>query len=169
MGCGAKFVSPCQNNGEFDYWLVIDFTNMDDACGRDNEGQAKYHCSVECVAPSQVPAGEMEKVIESCGWEGMMDSPLALVECCSSYGTHAVLWQSSGNNAWKLLRAAKREAGLIAGLTFGFAMDRPVNRVGTTGWEAITGDITAGIRRAVASGTTAGSVLGKMCAAAVGA
>lgn len=162
MGYGAKFVSPRQNNGEFDYWLVIDFVNMDDACGRDNEGQAKYHVTVQCVAPSQVPAGDIQRAAESCGWDGIVDSPLTLVELLSSYGTHAVLWQSSGNNAHRLMRAARREAMTIAGLTFGFAMDRPVNRVGTTGWEAITGDIAAGIQRAVESGTTEGRVLGAM-------
>lgn len=69
---GCKLVSPVQNNGDFDYYLVIDFTNMDDACGRDNEGRARYSACVLCVAPSQVTREEMDRALE--GVDGLWSS-----------------------------------------------------------------------------------------------
>jgi len=56
---------------------------------------------------------------------------------------------------------AKHEAQL-ANMLFGFYMDKAVNRIGTTGWEAIKGDLTAGLARTIASGSTEGNILAKM-------
>jgi len=30
---------------------------------------------------------------------------------------------------------------------FGFMMDKPINRIGSTGWDFIKGDINAGLKR----------------------
>lgn len=160
---GGKWVSQKLNNGEFDYWLVIELLNMDDACGRDNEGKDKYNVSLSCVSPGEAGRENIEKAKECCGWEDGAHTlnDLGLVEMLHSYGVSAHLWQADGNNAHKLIRKAKEQAK-ITSFTFGFMMDRAVNRIGTTGWEAIKGDITAGLSRTIASGTTEGQILGKM-------
>lgn len=145
LAYGAKWVSKRLNNGEFDYWLVLELANMDDACGRDNEGQARYHASLAVVSPTEAK-GELERAFDCCGVpDNAKGEPLVQVEALHSYGVHAVTWQASGNNAHKLLKEGKREATLQSSFTFGFAMDRPVNRIGTTGWEALRGDLTAGL------------------------
>lgn len=159
---GGKFVSSKLNNGEFDYWMVIDFVNMEEACGRDNEGQPRYHVALNIVSPSEA-GSELAKAFECCNTpEEYQSDEMAQVEALSSYGVYAVTWQQAGNNVAKLMRAARQEAKIQAGITFGFAMDRAVNRIGTTGWEALRGDLNAGMARTIASGSTEGKILAKM-------
>lgn len=120
---GGKYVSQRLNNGDWDYWLIIEWIDMDDACGRDNEGHPRYHVDIGVVAPDAVDAEEKARALRSCGWEGMDQNPLALVECFHSYGHKAVVWQGSGNNLGKLMRAARKESQQVEFL-FGFYMDR---------------------------------------------
>jgi len=47
----------------------------------------------------------------------------------------------------KALAEAKHEAEVQAGMIFGFAMDRPQNAIGSTGWDLIKGDTLAGLNR----------------------
>ena len=161
---GAKWVSPKLNNGDFDYWIVMDFNNMDEACGSDNKGQPKYHIDLSAVSPHEAGEQNIARAYDCCGVVGeareQADS-LCLVECLHSYGTKALLWQSSGNNAHKLLKEARKQAACASGL-FGFYMDGAKNRIGTTGWEAIRGDINSGLARTIASGSTEGRILGKI-------
>lgn len=158
---GCKLVSPKLNNGEFDYWMVIEFTNMDDACGRDNEGQPPYHVSISAVSPSEAGAKKLASAMDYCGMDSEEVSDLAKVEALHSYGVHSVLWQSSGSNAEKLMVEARKQAEVCEGL-FGFYMDAPKNRIGTTGWEAMRGDLNSALSRTIASGSTGGRILGKM-------
>lgn len=163
LAYGAKYVSQKFNNSEFDFWFILELINMDDACGRDNDSQPKYIVELSVVSPDQAGPENLAKAFESCGIDRdeLKDNDIVKVEALSSYGISAHLKSFSGNNAHKLLREAKREAQMSEFL-FGFAMDRPVNRIGTTGWEAIKGDITAGLNRTIASGTVEGQILGKM-------
>ena len=161
---GAKWISNKLNNGDFDYWLVMELINMDEACGRDNEGKSRYIVELSAVSPSQCPEVERKRAMESCGYgtpPGASISDEAWVEMIHSYGVKAVLWSKSGNNYGLLLGGARREA-LVSSSLFGFYMDRPQNRIGTTGWEMIRGDITAGLHRTIASGSTTGRILAKM-------
>jgi hypothetical protein len=160
---GGKWISQKLTNGEFDYWLVLELINMNDACGRDNEGQPKYTVELCAVSPTQA-AGELDKALESDGMDRTNENasnPVFQVECLHSYGVSAHLWSGNGNNAHKLIREAKHKA-MESEFLFGFAMDRPVNRIGTTGWEAIKGDIMAGLARTISSGSTEGQILGKI-------
>lgn len=160
---GTKLVSPKLNNGEFDYWLVIEFTNMDDACGRDNEGKPHFHVGISAVSPSQAGADNLQRAFFSCGMEAeeFFGNDLARVEALHSYGVRSELWQQLGNNASKLMSEARRQAKVCAGL-FGFYMDGPKNRIGTTGWEALRGDLDSALSRTIASGSVEGRILGKL-------
>jgi hypothetical protein len=160
---GTKLVSPRLNNGEFDYWIVLEFINMDEACGRDNEGQDKYHISLSAVSPAQAGSGKLKSAFDCCGIcdEETQAIPLVQVEALSAYGVSALLWQASGNNAYRLMRDAKRQAQLCEGL-FGFFMDGAKNRIGTTGWEALRGDLDSALVRTIESGSTEGRILAKM-------
>lgn len=155
---GGKWVSQKLSNGEFDYWLVLELVNMHDATG--DEDQEKYNVALYAVSPDQAGAENLKRAFDCCGIpEEQMNEPLVQVEALTSYGVHALLWQSNGNNAHKLLREAKRQP--VEGL-FGFYMDRPENRIGSTGWELIKGDINSALARTIVSGTTEGRILGKM-------
>lgn len=146
LAYGAKYVSQKFNNGEFDFWFVLELINMEDVCGQ-KEPKPKYAVELTCVSPSE--AGDnLAKAFESCGIDddAVKANPIVQVEVLSSYGVSAHLASFSGNNAHKLMREAKHKARECEFL-FGFAMDRAVNRIGITGWEAIKGDLTAGLTR----------------------
>lgn len=138
---GGKFISKRLNNGDFNYWLVMDVTNMWDATG--DEEQDKYHVSIQAVSPE---AAGQDKVNHAFGSAGYSDeqlteaenNPIWQVEALSSYGIFAVLWQQSGNNINDLMQQARKESDLIQ-MLFGFYMDRPENGLGQDGWQLIRG------------------------------
>lgn len=138
---GGKFVSKRLNNGDFDYYLVLDVINWHDATG--DESQDKYNVSIQAVSP--MAAGE-EKVNQALGSMGLSDDqmtqyenePLIQVEALVTYGIFAQLYTANGNNLNEMLKTARREADLIHGL-FGFYMDRPENGLGQNGWQLIRG------------------------------
>lgn len=162
LSYGGKWISQRLSNGEFDYWLVMELTNMDDSCGSDNEGKPTYHVSVSAVSPGEAK-DELVKAFDSWGAnpDEFKDNPIVQVECLHSYGVSAHLWQGTGDNARQLMKQARHEA-MVSEFMFGFAMDRTVNKIGTTGWEAIKGDLTAGLRRTIESDTPEGNILAKM-------
>lgn len=155
---GAKWISPRLNNGEFDYWLVLELVNMHDATGE--EDQDKYNVDLCAVSPDQAGADNVNKAIECVGMpDECRDNPIALVEALHSYGVKSLLWSGNGNNAHKLLKEAKHQP---VDMLFGFYMDTPKNRIGTTGWEAIKGDLNSALSRTIASGSVEGNILAKM-------
>ena len=70
-----------------------------------------------------------------------LDTDAKKVEALHSQGVKTVVWSQGGNNFRKLMAACRRFANTELELVFGFVMDRPVNRIGTTGWEALRGDV----------------------------
>ena len=160
---GAKWVSQKLDNTGFDYWIVLELIDMDESCGSDNKGQPRYHVSLSAVSPEQAGPEGCAQAMRSCGWdtEGEPPPALAMVEMLHSYGIQAHLWQGASNNAHKLIRQAKRKAAELEMLV-GFVMDRPVNKIGTTGWEAIRGDLNSALARTIASGSIEGQFLAKM-------
>lgn len=151
---GGKWIGKRQNNGEFDYWLVIEFINWEEATGERN-GHHRYWVGLSAVSPQE--AGPVHLGQALAGWSQEGDSPeqeallpdVVKVEALSDYGVSALLWQETGNNARKLLTQARQQA-LGAAHLFGFYMDGPQNRIGSTGWDLIRGDIDAGLRRQTA-------------------
>lgn len=139
---GGKFVSKRLNNGEFDYWLVLDVVNMHEATG--DETLDKYHIAIQAVSPQAAGENNVNKAVSSAGFSDealeseWAQSDLFKVECLSEYGIFAVLWQASGNNINALLKQARKESAIIESM-FGFYMDRPKNRIGQNGWQLIAG------------------------------
>lgn len=144
---GGKLVAGPFDNGDFAYWFVLDIINWAEAVGEDeaSEIDGTHNVTLSIVAPSECSADELQGAIDSCGWEGMeLDSPLTLVELLHSYGIHASIWSENGSLK-DLLRKGKQEADHCERSTFGFDMDRSQNAIGSTGWDFLRGDITAGI------------------------
>lgn len=148
---GGKFVSKKLNNGEFDYWLVIEVINMIDAVG-EAEATEKYAVSLLSVSPSEAGEDNLKKAFECCGLDAedqadLRSNPLVQVEALASYGIYAQLKSIGGNNLSKLMREIRKEAQ-IASMLYGFYMDAPKNRIGSTGWDLQRGDLLAGLNRA---------------------
>jgi hypothetical protein len=149
----GSWVSSKQNNGEFDYWLVIRFLNWENNCGSDVPSE-KYHVELLSVSPSEAGEANLASAFTCVGLdaperEELRRDPLVQVEALVSYGTYAPLWQADGNNANKLLKDARNQAKVVTSL-YGFYMDAPKNRIGSTGWETQRGDINSAMERATA-------------------
>lgn len=141
---GGKFVSKRLNNGDWDYWLVLEVINMWDACG-DKDDQPQYYVTISAVSPQAAGPENVDQAIGSCGFSDDTDTsnPLLQVEALSDYGISALLWQEQGNNIARLLREAHMETRKID-MLFGIYMDGPKNGIGQNGWDLISGqDIRA--------------------------
>jgi hypothetical protein len=144
---GGKFVTKKLNNGEFDYWLVVDVINMHQATGDLN--QSKYSVSIQAVSPGQAGKEKIQAALDYCGIDlntiHKKHHEAILVEALSDYGVYANLRTFSGNNLSKLMKEARKELQVISCL-FGFYMDCPENRIGDTGWDMIQGNLCSHLR-----------------------
>jgi hypothetical protein len=128
-------------------YQFIEIIDMHEATGETTG--ARYCAEVKFIDLAHVPENEIKSALRSCGWEGMPDNDRALAECCVQYGLHAPVWQDGGSNRRDLLRAAYREANLLAKDPNAFerALDRPVNAIGSTAREFMSGDLEAAMER----------------------
>jgi len=142
-------------------WQTIEWTDMDDACGRDNEGEPRYVVElseIDLLATSDV---QRQSALDCCG----IDLPAAqheqvLVEALHDYGARAPLDSWSGNNLRRLLRAARKRAAEIEADADerDAVLSRPVNRLGSTAREFAQGDFRSAIDRAARAESAAISV-----------
>ena len=140
---GGKWISNKLNNSEFDYWLVIAVTNLEDY--RD-EFDYKYNVEIHAVSPDQAGEINLDHALDGAGFsndqlaeffDGKMSDEMK-VEVLDDYGIFAMLRYYTGNNFDKLMKEAKRECQLIQ-MLFGFYMDKRENMIGQTGWNLIAG------------------------------
>jgi len=159
---GAKWVSNKLNNGEFDYWFVLELINWEEATGELNNGR-KYNVSLFAVSPSEAGEKNLESAFECCGIDENVHqiSDLIKVEALHSYGVYTPIWSEDGNNANKLLKLGKGQAK-INEMMFGFSMDRTVNKIGTTGWESLKGDMNSALRRCAVAGNPEQKLVAKI-------
>jgi len=144
---GGKWISNKLNNGKYDYWFVIDFVNLYEACGEReaNEMGGKYSCSLEVVSPSLAGEENLKKALQ--GWD-MEDKPLSelsdemKVELLSSYGVHAAVWSECGKYANKLIAEAKKQAKTMGELEYNQAMNTFANALGHTREDFLRGDLS---------------------------
>jgi hypothetical protein len=143
---GGKWISNRQNNGEFDYYFVIELLNWRESVGEREAKEigSKYHISLSVVAPSQVSENNMQQAYNCSGIgadtlrNAETGGYLANVqaEALHGYSGGTQVYGANGNNWQSLMRLTKRESRQCASL-LGFYLDRPVNRLGMTGWESI--------------------------------
>jgi hypothetical protein len=138
---GGKWLSNKLNNSEFDYYLVIELMNWHEL---GYEEQPRYNVCLSAVSPQQAGEEHLQRAYDCVGLTPDMLESLkasgnlaeAQVEALHSYGGVAPVWQADGDNWKSLMQQARAEAQCCEGL-LGFYLDRPVNRIGETGWEAL--------------------------------
>ena len=136
-GC-EKWISKKLSNGEFDYWLVIDIINMDEAVP---DPDYTYMLTLSATSPVQAGVERLNVALKSCGYEPSAElTDEQCVYALSDFGIQATFSSYEGNNRKKLMDIARKEAELIE-MMFGFYMDRRQNAIGATGWDFIKGDI----------------------------
>ncbi|MFA5053852.1 MAG: hypothetical protein WC565_07325 [Parcubacteria group bacterium] len=145
-------------------FAFVEIMDMDDACGRDNEGYPRYCGDVAIVDLEEIGPSNIASAMKSCGWDGMPSTPIAVAEACYQYGAKAPMWSQSGGNRRELLRAGKREARELAGDASEIEdrMSRPVNAIGSTANEYMRGDLDSAISRGVFAGRKEACIMAKM-------
>ena len=132
-----------QNNGEFDWYGVLQWRDVD---GYDIGG--KHLVTAYIVSPDQLSDTEKDRACASLGMDEWPNDVSMQIEAIVDYGAGLVpIFDKVGNNKRKLEQEARQHLNMSTFLT-GFYLDRPINRLGTTGWEALTGNILAGLQHA---------------------
>lgn len=157
---GGKYVR-CVGDGQY-HW--IEWTDMDDACGRDNEGHPRYVVELTLVDLNTIGPQDIKNALDSCGWEGMTGNPAMIAECVHSYGNRAPLWDDSSNNLSKLMTAARQKSRALDDDPdlMDECMNRPVNAIGSTATEFMKGDFQSAMIRGVMADRTDAKIMAKM-------
>lgn len=145
------------------FW-ICEWTDMDDACGRDNEGHDKYVVELSEVDTRVIDDRQWVEVKNSCGWDGMPDTAEARAECAHGYGLKAPLDSWSGNNLGKLKTQARKRARELKADPGAYEqqMSRPVNAIGSTAREFGQGNIHSAMLRGVSAGDDKARLMAKM-------
>ena len=139
---GGKFISNKQNNGEFDYYFVIELMNWKEAVGEREAPAETYNVCLSVVSPMQAGEKNLKEAYSCCGIDEEMVANAGKnlaeiqVEALHAYAGGVPVWQGNGNNWRELMKEAKKEAQNCEGF-FGFYLDKPVNALGETGWERL--------------------------------
>lgn len=146
-------------------YQVIELTNMDDACGRDNEGRPTYVVELSLVDLDAIGTEQQAQALRSCGpddGEELPDAWLAVV--CYEYGCKAPLESWEGNGSTRMLRDARRAAHALKldSAELEERMERSVNRIGSTAREYMTGDLDSAMWRGVSNADPNAELMAKL-------
>jgi hypothetical protein len=143
------WASPEIDHGDWPFRFLLRIQYCEEWCPEWAE-RGKYYATIESVSPAA--AGE-ENCRRACESQGLSYEEQFLTfgtdiqaKIVSDYGIKAVLWQEQGNN-FKKLKKEMLEKLREKDFFFGFAMDQAQNRIGSTGWDLIKGDLLAGLNR----------------------
>lgn len=144
----------------------IELVNMDEACGSDNDGQPTYSVTLSEVDLNSLLSG-ITDALHSCGIELPLKesiSPDQVADCCRSYGLAAPLHEANTNNARRGIAECRAESYRLTrdAEAYEAAMNRPVNRIGSTAREFGRGDIQSAIVRGIDAGNPDATLVGKM-------
>jgi len=145
-------------------YQFLELINMDDACGRDNEGQPKYAVELRLVDLCVIGQSNMDSALGCCGMETEKElTDEMLAGACNSYGCHAPLGNWTGNNAGQMMREARKMANDLRDESkLESALDKTCNRMGSTAREFMAGDFTSAMQRGCESGNLDARIMAKM-------
>jgi len=139
LSCGAKWISKKLNNGDFDYWIVVELINMQEVV---KKYPRKYSITISVVSPSEA-SKYLDSAIESCGYGNkpkLNYTDEEKIEVLHSYGVSATIFGVEGNNFRELWKQIHDELNKIQ-MLFGFYLDKQLNYIGNTGWDFLKGKI----------------------------
>lgn len=113
----------------------LEWTDMDDACGRDNQGHPRYSVGLRELDLQATPDSLLYTGLASCGLEGRTDLPdLQVLDALCQYGLGAPLGEWSSNNLRKAIACARRLSRELQQdqRAYEECMERPVNQMGTS-------------------------------------
>lgn len=139
------FVSEKQNNSEFDFYYVLSVENMEEIMGE--EAPFPYNARILAVSVSENEQVCRNELLQTQGIEFEEATEEEKVVALVEYGVFATLYSEGGKNKAALTEKARKELDLLNTATFGYAMDKRQNAIGSTGWDFIRGDVLAGLSK----------------------
>ena len=149
----------------------LSVTNMDEACGRDNEGSPKYSIELSEVDLDVISVEDQASAWESIGGDCQIRGEITIAErvritagCCFEYGAKAPLHEEPTNNVNAGFRLCRAESYHLTSDAAAYAerMDRPVNKLGSSAREYMTGDITSAIVRGANAGNPQAQLMARI-------
>lgn len=146
-------------------FIGVRFTDLAE-CLTESElrGTPRYSADVVMVDLSTIPQVVKDDAINSCGWEDMPTDSRTLAIVCVQYGAYAPLADYSGSNVRDVLRSARREAKrlLKSSNARQEALQKPVNKIGSTAQEFMVGDLHSAILRGLSEGNKNAELMAKL-------
>jgi hypothetical protein len=124
-------------------------------------GEGEFYVEVSCVDLDEIPPQGVKEARLSWGIADEDISDLATAECCHGYGYKAVLGGEDAGGAVVARRAGRRIAKEAVEDLDG-AMERPVNKLGSTASEMMRGDFMSALGRGCADGQPNARLVAKM-------
>lgn len=149
----------------------VELTNIDEACGRDNEENPTYVVELAEVDLPQIPKSLLVQVGKSFGLDDLLDDmpkgeayDRAWAYNCFEYGAKAPLDQIATDNGHKGLRAMIKASYLLTSNREAHiaALSKPVNRIGASALEYMVGDLTTPLLRGIAEGEPQACLMGRI-------
>ncbi len=146
---------------------VIEVINWNE---HENDPEWTYHVELSEVDLDATSDKQLDDALRSCygeadalSVEGDPNAAQIKVEALHGYGSRAPLWDRSGNNINKLMKEARAEsARLDDPAAHEEAMNRPVNKLGSTAREYAQGDIYSAMTRGVSKGEASAKLMAKI-------
>jgi len=159
------------NHGDFNFRYAIKAYDMAEYVGEEEVGkESPLHIELYVVSPQAAGGHCIREAIKSCGYEGFPKPGegtrhVAVCEALLNCGTSAGIYSLVGGHArtfndgwWEEPEGVDLAKELYEGVglmkqhavfvdsMFGFFMDRPLNAIGSTGWDWVKGDIMRPLR-----------------------
>jgi hypothetical protein len=139
-------------SGEFFFWLLYEIWEAEE--NDSYTGARVWRIDVCLIAPEKISREEWESNVKCVGGERWLEQPVTgeiMAEVIhDAGGARAPLFNTQSTSKRNALYRAKRLLE-TAMSNLRVTLDRPVNRIGTTGWEALEGNIMAGLTRPAAT------------------
>lgn len=134
--------------GEVTY--IIRRTEYPENWGDDAQSSyGNYYVSIICAGPYWVQGEALESCLRSYGMSEDEYNKLpdyGKLQVLIGYGTYATIFSASGNNIRKLKSVLRNDVGKLR-MLFGFYLDRAQNAIGSSGWDFMSGNLTAGLKK----------------------
>lgn len=144
-----KWISQALNKGDFDFAFVIALMPVRAHVGEREAAEigAKFWVTLHVVSPDRYSEKEaaLKSMSEDRKWAELSWTEKVLF--IHEYAGGAQLLTDKGNNEAKLVKLARDKAVQSMAFTFGFDMDKAQNKIGSTGWDFVRGDILAGLNK----------------------
>ncbi len=145
--CDTKeWMSQKLTTEEFSYWLVLQIQNMTTLGDWPGDDDKVWWAGLSVVTLDLLPEAERHAAEAEVLWQAGVDAQ-TWAACSESDkaaalfengGRHVMVWQTGTSNPLTSMLLARKQAEMVESL-LGWYLDKPINRMDTTGWDFLKG------------------------------